>query len=90
MSHDIFLIAVGLSLGVALFLGWFFLGSPRRADARRARADLVHRTDELQEQVAARTADLRLDHRLSCRRVIRGELDDPLPTQARSRYSFST
>jgi two-component system sensor kinase FixL len=58
MFHDAFLVALGVAVGAALVLGWTLRRSARNAAVRNASVELLHRADDLQAQVASRTADL--------------------------------
>ena len=58
MFPDALVPAIGIATGVALWLAWRFRPAATDARTRTARAELVHRADDLQAQVDARTNDL--------------------------------
>jgi two-component system, LuxR family, sensor kinase FixL len=74
VSHDALFLAIGGALGAAAVLGWMLVRSASDRAARTARAELLHRADELQTQVTARTADLH-DSNARLRSIINSAVD---------------
>jgi two-component system sensor kinase FixL len=82
VSHDALVLAIGGALGAAMVLGWIFVRSASDRAARTARAELLHRADDLQTQVAARTADLH-DSNARLRSIINSAVDGIVVIDAR-------
>ncbi len=51
-------LAIGIAIGAAVCLAWRFRPAATNSTARTARAELLHRADDLQAQVDAGTAEL--------------------------------